>query len=338
MATYTWNSATTADWTTAARWTPAGGPPGKNAPLSTDVANIPTISTTKYTVSVASGETFDIDTLNYSNTQSTSGAPTLSITGTLKLNTLALSSDTGTKTHIVNTTINSGGVLQLGTAITVTGNAETITDNGTVIGKGSVASGVTLAGTGIVKASGGTLDLLGTFSSGPTLAIDTTAGSDLKIDGTATSKAITINNANQTLEVGATGALTISAAQNVTGGTIKLDGGNLTDSNGVSFGTTTSEIGTLSGFGTVTGALTRSGTGTADTVTASGGTLTLAAAVGANSGLVFDIANSATSVLSLSAVPGTGNTSRSLARRATSRWAVRRRSTTGSPVSMSGPI
>ena len=186
----------------------------------------------------------------------TSGAPTLSITGTLKLNTLAYS---GTKT--LTTTINSGGVLQLRTSITDSGSAQTITDNGTLIGAGSVASGVTLAGTGTVKASGGTLICWAQCSSGPTLAIDTTAGSDLKIDGTATSKAITINNANQTLEVGATGELTISAAQNVTrrhhqAGWRHAHG----QQRKFSLGTTTSN-GSLSGFGMVTAALTRSGSG-----------------------------------------------------------------------------
>ena len=49
-----------------------------------------------------------------------------------------------------------------------------------------------------MTASGGTLDLLGTVNSGLVLAIGTTVGSMLKIDGTAVSAtAITLNNANK---------------------------------------------------------------------------------------------------------------------------------------------
>ena len=60
------------------------------------------------------------------------------------------------------------------------------------------------------------------------LSIGTFAASDLKIEGTAIrTGAITINDANQTLEVGAAGNLTINAAQTVTLGKIQLDGGTL---------------------------------------------------------------------------------------------------------------
>jgi hypothetical protein len=180
---------------------------------------------------------------------------------------------------------------------------------GALSGFGTVAANLTrTSGTDTITASGGTLDLTGTFASGLTAAISSASVSDLKFSNTATSSAaISITSANQTLEIGSAGALTISAAQNVTLGKIQLDGGSLTDGTGISFGTTTSN-GSLSGFGTVTGALTRFGTGTADTITATGGSLTLANAIGANSGLVFDIGNSAASELKLTAAPGTGNT------------------------------
>ena len=77
------------------------------------------------------------------------------------------------------------------------------------------------------QGSGGTLDILGTINSGPTLAIDTIAGSDLKIDGTATAAApIAINNANQTLAIGSSGNLTINGGtESITNGTITLAGG-----------------------------------------------------------------------------------------------------------------
>ena len=76
--------------------------------------------------------------------------------------------------------------------------------------------------------------------------------------------AISINNANQTLEIGASGALTISAAESITNGKIQLDGGTLTDASGVTIGAGA----LLTGYGTA-GAVTLSG----GTVTQTGGTL-----------------------------------------------------------------
>src|SRR5439155_25057425 len=80
-----------------------------------------------------------------------------------------------------------------------------------------------------VIASGGILALTGTIS-GATLAIDTVAGSHLTIDGSATtSSAITLNNSNQTLEVGAAHSLTVNADENYAGGHLQIDsGGTLT--------------------------------------------------------------------------------------------------------------
>ena len=118
-----------------------------------------------------------------------------------------------------------------------------------------------------------------------------TAGSTLKIDGTATSAAaITLNNANQTLEIGATGSLTINAAQTATNGTIKIDGGTLTDAAGI----TLTSPATLTGSGTIAANTALSGTGT---VTASGGTLDLLGTV--NSGLVLQIDTTAGSLLKI---------------------------------------
>src|SRR5205807_228515 len=109
--------------------------------------------------------------------------------------------------------------------------------------------GVTGAGT--LTASGGILDLTGTIS-GATLAIGSASAATLKIDGSATtSSAITLNNSNQTLEIGASGALTINAAESITNGTIRLDGGTLTDAPGVTIGSGA----TLTGTGTA-GAIT----------------------------------------------------------------------------------
>jgi hypothetical protein len=114
VSTFSWNTSASADWATASDWTLISGttaaPPGNTlvAP-ATDVATI--IGTGSGIISIATGETFDIATLNFSNTSGT-GVPTLSITGTLKLNTLAYSG-----THTVTTSINSGGVLFLSSTL-----------------------------------------------------------------------------------------------------------------------------------------------------------------------------------------------------------------------------
>jgi RHS repeat-associated protein len=122
-----------------------------------------------------------------------------------------------------------GGTLTDASGIAV-GNGALLT------GKGSVAA--PLSGSGTIKASGGTLDLTKTVSSGLSLQIDTTAGSDLKVDGTATAaSAIAMINANQTLEIGIGGALTIKAAESISNAKIQLDGGSLTDVSGLTLGT-----------------------------------------------------------------------------------------------------
>src|SRR5262249_18664947 len=106
-------------------------------------------------------------------------------------------------------------------------------NGGGLSGFGTVNANLTGGATDTIKASGGTLDLTGTFGSGLVGAIDATTPSDLKFDGTGTLSApISITSNNQTLEIGATGSLAITGAQSVSsGGTIKLDGGTLTDSN-----------------------------------------------------------------------------------------------------------
>ena len=90
--------------------------------------------------------------------------------------------------------------------------------------------------------TGGVLDLTGTgFITSPfVFAIGTAAPSTLEFDlagGVVATGAITINNVNQTLEIGPSGTLAIGATQNVTNGTILMAGGTLTDVSGISFGT-----------------------------------------------------------------------------------------------------
>ena len=217
----------------------------------------------------------------------------------------------GATQNVTNGTIlMAGGRLNDASGISL-GNG---TSNGSLSGFGTVTANLTRSGSGsadTITASGGTLDLTGTFGAGLIAAISAGSASTLKFDNAATSNAaIAIASVNQTLEIGSAGELTIGAGQNVTLGQIKLDGGTIIDLGlgGISFGTGTSS-GSLSGFGSVvTDRLTRSGSGTADTITATGGKLTLFTTIGANSGLVFDIGNSPVSSLQLDISPGTGNT------------------------------
>ena len=123
---------------------------------------------------------------------------------------------------------------------------------------GILAKGLFMAGT---DTTGGILDLAGTGSipgsSSIVFAISTAAPSTLRFDlaGTVVStEEITIDNANQTLEVGRFATLDINARENVIGGTIKMSGGTLTDNLGINFGNCNSG-GFLRGFGTVAGRL-----------------------------------------------------------------------------------
>jgi hypothetical protein len=242
----------------------------------------------------------------------TGSASTLEVDLSGGANAAALSITSATQTLEVgpsgNLTLTSAQAVSGGGHLVMAGG--TLTDSkgisfatGTLSGLGTVAANLTrTSGTDTITASGGTLDLTGTFGSGLTAAIDSTKASDLKFDSTATSSAaISITSATQTLEIGSSGTLTINALQSVTNGTIQMDGGSLIDTNGATLGSGSH----LTGFGTFNPAFTGINSGT---VTATGGALTLVNAVGKNSGLVFDIGNSSVSELKLSAAPGTGNT------------------------------
>ena len=182
--------------------------------------------------------------------------------------------DYGDLTISAAQTITGGTIALKGGSLTDT--AGIIVNSGALTGAGTVSAGTALsgAGSGTIEASGGTLDLLGTVSSGPALAIDTGLTSNLKIDNAAAAaSAIAISDAKQTLEIGVAGNLTIAVAESLTNGTIKLDGGSLSDASGLTVGAGAN----LTGQGTVNAALSGAGT-----VTASGGMLDLNGAVQAD--------------------------------------------------------
>jgi hypothetical protein len=205
-------------------------------------------------------------------------------TVTLDGGTLLLNGNTASLTVGTNLAIGSGTVSLAGTGASLTDASGVTLSSGTISGFGAVNAN--LSGAGSVTATGGTLDLTGTVNSGLTLSIADVQNSTLKIDGTATTGAITLDTANKTLEIGVSGkSLTLTAAENVTnGGTIRLDGGSLSDT-GLSV-ITVGAGGTLIGSGAVSGLLAGGGT-----IEAAGGTLDLTGASVAVSTTGLQIAN-----------------------------------------------
>src|ERR1700722_13376893 len=175
-------------------------------------------------------------------------------------------------------TLTAGNSLATSGAITFDGTAATNVINGA----GTLNAGTGITGTGTLLAgtatSGGTLDVFGSIATGVVLSIGTAAASDLMIEGVATSAAtIAINNANQTLEIGPAGNLTINGNEFITNGTIKLDGGTLADKSGSTEDTfTVGSGGTLTGFGTAPNDITLAG----GTISQSGGVLTAVSITG----------------------------------------------------------
>ena len=183
-----------------------------------------------------------------------------------------------TAASVASVTVDAGFTTLLitsGHSLTTSGGID-LGANSFLSGAGTVTASGGISGSGTLEALGGTLDVSGTIDSGVVLAIDTAAAATLKIEGTATSAdAISLNNDLQTLEIGSAGNLTISTHQDITGGNIILDGGSLTDMNGI----TLDGSATLSGYGKVI-----TGTDSAEggngffatytpTIIASGGTL-----------------------------------------------------------------
>ena len=253
----------------------------------------------------------------------------LTLAGTVTNRTLAIATgsasnltvgSTGTVTAAAFTINNANQTLGVAGALTLTGAQSmtlgkiamaggTLTDSsgltvtsGTLSGFGTVAANLA-TGAGTITASGGTLILAGTVASGNPFAIATGSASTLQFNNTATAAAaISINNANQTLAIGASGALTISAAESIASGQITLAGGSLTvGSTGIAIGSG----GKITGQGNVTGILSGSGSAA---VIASGGTLVLASSIAASSGVAYQIADTATSIMKLNGTVGATNT------------------------------
>jgi hypothetical protein len=239
-----------------------------------------------------------------------SGAATLS--GTFTAGTLAVT-DNMTIGGTVTTSSGGGGATIASSGKTITMTSGSVLDttfggvtieSGTVSGIGTVKGTVANSGGGTIKGVGGTLDFTGTVNSGLTWSFGGTAGSALEFDGTATDNTNTISlGTNQTLKVGAAGAVTLTKALTTTAattGAIVLAGGSLTDTAGATLGSGT----TLTGFGTFNPAFTGTNAGT---VKATGGVLDLTANI-AVTGNTYDIDTAASSALEVDGTVKSGNT------------------------------
>ena len=195
-------------------------------------------------------------------------------------------------THFPKLTLTTGNSLTTGT-ISFDSHS-VINGTGTLVANGSISGG------GTINASSGLLDLTGTGSiaSGQAvLSIGTSATLEIDLSGGVTAAALSITGANQTLEVGPSGNLTLTGQQIVSQGKIQLAGGTLADVSGIVLGSS-SNAGTLTGFGTVNADLTKGGSSANNTITASGhGTLDLTGTIG--SGLILTIDATAANTLKI---------------------------------------
>lgn len=177
---------------------------------------------------------------------------------------------------------------------------------GLTIGTGAVLSGfgaVTAdirSGTGTITAVGGPLVLSGTVESGNSFTIDTNTFATLKFAGSATlGSAIAISSANQTLEIGTGGDVTIGVAESITNGRIVMSGGTLADPTGVTIG----KKATLSGYGTVAADVTVNG----GRIAVSTGTLSIGGTVHNQGTVVVDaVGQLGAATLSADALDNTG--------------------------------
>lgn len=169
-------------------------------------------------------------------------------------------------------TVSGAASIASGSTVAMYGGSLTaqggIVDSGTIGGAGTL--GGPISGNGVIYAQSGTLDITGNVAAGPVFQI--ASGGDLKIDGTAVvaqPNGLLFTAADQILEIGPHGSLTINQSQGGSQSTIEMEGGTLTDSQGFTFGALN-----ITGFGTIIGPQYSLGYHGA-TITASGGELTI---------------------------------------------------------------
>jgi hypothetical protein len=303
MTTYTWKSAVSADWSVAADWTPAGPP-------NAATADVGIAATGGYTVTIASGESFLVDSLSFAPPSAS-----LLLSGTLSLGgtqaAMAVGSGTvklaggtivggiitmtgGTLAGTAGGTISSALVVNAGTVSAATGTTLTLAGMTTLTGGALVKGGGTLATTGTTSITGnaeldGSLvwSNSGTVLAGAQIYADYPSGSgkitlnnsgafDLTTDGPAFyingSGTLVFNNAGVLAKTGGTGTSSVSIAIGNTGTITATSGALELDGGGALAGT----IGATGAGTLVLGGGTFSLSGATQTIT---GPLTMASAV-----------------------------------------------------------
>ena len=162
---------------------------------------------------------------------------------------------------------------------------------GTIVGSGTILTPILTSGIAsgnTIIASSGTLNLVGSIASGISLAIASLSPTTLQIgNAESIAAAIGITNANQTLRIVNTGALTLGQAETISAGSVILAGGNLLDPSGMVLGSGAAN-GSIAGFGGILGTITAAGIGGNNTIAALGGTLILASGIGTGIGIHID--------------------------------------------------
>lgn len=278
--TVTWTGASSGDWAVAANWKSAKPPAAGNSvviPATSTHAPVLTAS------SVAIG--------------------VLRITGTTSLTIAA-----GATLHLTATATLSGAggvILQGGTLSNTASGGMALTAGGGISGYGVVATKIAASktATGAITASGGTLEMQAAISNAGGLALQIGAGiaDILQLDAKVAARSLRFAGSTGTLALSKSGALTLGNALTIGANRVQL--GAKTAALTAKAGISLAAGGQIAGFGTVTGAISGAGT-----IQASGGALVLASAVGAQSGLGLQVADSAASILTLKAACGAGNT------------------------------
>jgi hypothetical protein len=270
MTTYTWTNTSGGSWSSAANWSPAGGPPNS----SSDQAIIDTSGS--YTITVDAGQTYGLDKLTLNAVGVTlSVAGQLNIEGvdhavSISAGTLQLSAR-GTLSTSADVTVGAGGTLDVNGTTQIIGS---LTGPGTVLlGEGALVVGVgdassTFVGTiqagsdgAVGKIGAGSLTFAGvTMSSGAFYVAD---GSLLQSSGTnevdylaigeqpgSTATAslsggvLTIGTALQIGDYGGTGTFNQTAGTLVLNGSLNIGNQGGTGTYNLSGGTLMLESGT----------------------------------------------------------------------------------------------
>ena len=158
----------------------------------------------------------------------------------------SLTLDGYNSSYLAVLTITSGGTLTVTDGVTLEGNKTGV--DSAIEGTGTLVIDGAITGTGVISESSGTLDITGSGSSTTNVQLNITAGSgdvlELGLTGGVRTGTTVGLSANQTLQIDPNTNVTITVAgQTISGGTLQMAGGTLTDSTGLAV-----DFGSVTGF------------------------------------------------------------------------------------------